>query len=70
MYALTANQNTQEDIDGLAGSIHKGCSGLAREAEQLTRRMNRLQLVEKKFRKTGVPGALQYSPLLRGIFRI
>jgi hypothetical protein len=32
--------------------------------------MNRLQLVEKKFRKTGVPGALQYSPLLRGIFRI
>ena len=70
MYALTANQNTQEDIDGLAGSIHKGCSGFAREAEQLTRRMNRLQLVEKKFRKTGVPGALQYSPLLRGIFRI
>jgi len=70
MYALTANQNTQEDIDGLAGSIHKGCSGFAREAEQLTRRMNRLQLVEKKFRKTGVPGALQHSPLLRGIFRI
>ena len=70
MYALTAKQNTQEDIDGLAGSIHNGCSGLATEAEQLTRRMDRMQLVEKKFRQAGVPGALQHSPLLRGIFRI
>jgi anaerobic magnesium-protoporphyrin IX monomethyl ester cyclase len=70
MYALTAKQNTQEDIDLLAGSIHNGCSRLATEAEQLTCRMNRLQLVEKKFRKAGVPGVLQHSALLRGIFRI
>ena len=70
MYTLTAKQNTQEDLDLLAGSIREGCSGLATEAEQLTRRMNRLQLVEKKFRQAGVSGALQHSPLLRGIFRV
>lgn len=70
MYALTAKQNTQEDIDQLAGSIQEGCSGLATEAERLTRLMNRLQLVEKKFKKAGVAGALQQSSLLRGIFRV
>jgi len=70
MYALTAKQNTHEDIDQLAGSIREGCSGLATEAERLTRRMNRLQLVEKKFKKAGVAGALQQSSLLRGIFRV
>lgn len=70
MYALTAKPVSPEDLDQLAGSIREGCSGLATEAEQLTRWMNRLQLVEKKFKKAGVPGTLQQSPLLRGIFRV
>jgi hypothetical protein len=70
MYALTAKQVAEEDLDHLAGSIQDGCTGLAREAEELTRRMNRLQLVEKKFKKAGVSGGLQQSPLLRGIFRV
>jgi hypothetical protein len=70
MYALTAKPDPKNGIDLLAGSIREGCGGLATEAEQLTRRMNRLQLVEKKFRQAGVPGALQTSPLLRGIFRV
>jgi anaerobic magnesium-protoporphyrin IX monomethyl ester cyclase len=70
MYALTAKLDSQDDLDQLAGSLREGCSGLVTEAEQLTRRMNRLQLVEKKFKKAGVPGALQQSPFLRGIFRV
>jgi anaerobic magnesium-protoporphyrin IX monomethyl ester cyclase len=70
MYALTAKPDPKNGIDLLAGSIREGCGGLATEAEQLTRRMNRLQFVEKQFRQAGVPGALQTSPLLRGIFRV
>jgi len=70
MYALTAKQSDQEEIDRLAGSIRQGCSVLAAEAEKLSHRMNRLQLVERKFQKSGVPGALQRSSLLRGIFRV
>jgi radical SAM superfamily enzyme YgiQ (UPF0313 family) len=70
MYALTAKPDPGNEIDLLAGSIREGCSGLSAGAKALTRRMNRLQLVEKKFRHAGVPGALQHSPLLRGIFRV
>jgi len=70
MYTLTAKPATREDLDQLAGALRDGCSRLAPEAGRLTRRMNRLQLVEKKFRKAGVPGTLQASPLLRGLFRI
>lgn len=71
MYALAAQESiTEDDLDGLVASVREGCTVLVRDAEQLTRRMNRLQLVEKKFRKAGVQGALQRSPLLRGIFRI
>jgi hypothetical protein len=70
MDALTAKQGMQGEIDGLAGSIRQGCSGLTAEGEQLSRRLNRLQMVEKKFRESGVPGALQHLPLLRGIFRV
>jgi hypothetical protein len=32
--------------------------------------MDRLQFVEKKFRQTGVPGEVQYSGLLRKLFRV
>jgi radical SAM superfamily enzyme YgiQ (UPF0313 family) len=70
MYTMTAKPVTQDDLDQLAGSIRHGCSGLAAEAGLLTRRMNRLQLVEKKFRKAGLPDTFQASTLLRGIFRI
>jgi anaerobic magnesium-protoporphyrin IX monomethyl ester cyclase len=69
MYTLTARLVSKKDLEELAGSIRKGCAELSTEAEQLTSRMNRLQLVEKKFRKAGVPSELQHSPLLRSIFR-
>jgi hypothetical protein len=32
--------------------------------------MERLQMTEKKFRQVGVPGEVQFSPLLRRIFRV
>jgi hypothetical protein len=70
MYSLTAKLVSPDDLDLLAGSIQTGCREFAAKAEQLTRRMNRLQLVEKKFRQAGVPGVMQDSPLLRGIFRV
>lgn len=70
MYALTARLVSKKDIDDLASSIHNGCRDLVAEAEVLARRFDRLQQAEKKFRKTGVPGEVQFSPLLRKIFRI
>jgi anaerobic magnesium-protoporphyrin IX monomethyl ester cyclase len=70
MYSLTAMPDPEKEIDLLAESIREGCRSLLSCAESLTRRMNRLQLAEKKFRQAGVPGILQQSPLLRGIFRI
>jgi radical SAM superfamily enzyme YgiQ (UPF0313 family) len=47
-----------------------GCHELEKEAEQLTTRMDRLQLAEKKFQQAGVPGEVQHSSLLRKIFRV
>jgi len=70
MYALAAQPDPGEGIDLLAGSIRDGCSQLNAETASLTQRMNRLQVVEKTFRHAGVPGVLQHSPLLRGIFRV
>jgi hypothetical protein len=70
VYALTAKPGAEQDTGPLAASLRAGCMELAAEAEGLTRRMKRLQLVEKKFRQAGVGGALQDSSLLRGIFRV
>jgi anaerobic magnesium-protoporphyrin IX monomethyl ester cyclase len=70
MYALTARLVTVKDFDDLAGLIRTGCSGFVKEAEEITRRMERLQLVEKKFSSAGVPGAGQQSSLLRRIFGV
>jgi anaerobic magnesium-protoporphyrin IX monomethyl ester cyclase len=70
MYALTARLVSKKDLDDLAGSIRTGCNDLVKEAEVLTGRLDRLQQAEKKFRKTGVPGEVQFSSLLRKIFRI
>jgi anaerobic magnesium-protoporphyrin IX monomethyl ester cyclase len=70
MYMLTARLVSKKDIDELAGSIHTGCLTLAKEAEVLTKRMDRLQMAEKKFRQAGVPGEVQRSSLLRKIFRV
>ena len=70
VYALTAKPEAEQETVLLTASLKARCSELAAEAEALTRRMHRLQLVEKKFRQAGVGGALQDSSLLRGIFRV
>jgi radical SAM superfamily enzyme YgiQ (UPF0313 family) len=70
MYKLTARLVSKQDIDELAISLHNGCRPLVEEAEALMKKMDRLQLVEKKFRQTGVPGEVQHSGLLRKIFRV
>jgi radical SAM superfamily enzyme YgiQ (UPF0313 family) len=70
VYAITSRLVSKKDLDDLAGSISTGCSGLAAEADALSGRLDRLQQAEKKFRKTGVPGEVQFSPLLRKLFRI
>jgi radical SAM superfamily enzyme YgiQ (UPF0313 family) len=70
MYKLTAKLVSKKDIDELAGSIKKGCSELSAEANELNKKMNRLQLVEKRFGYAGVSGALQDSSLLRKVFRV
>ena len=70
MYKLTAKLVTKKDLDELAGSMKKGCIELSAGAEELNKRMNRLQLVEKRFGYAGVSGALQDSSLLRKVFRV
>ncbi len=70
MYKLTARLVSKKDIDDLYLSVQAGCRSLFEEAEGLSKKMDRLQLVEKKFRTTGVPGEVQFSPLLRRIFRV
>jgi anaerobic magnesium-protoporphyrin IX monomethyl ester cyclase len=70
MYALTARLVSKKDLDELAGSIHAGCAGFVKEADGITSRMDRLQTTEKRFRQVGVPGEVQFSPLLRKIFRV
>lgn len=70
MYALTANLKSGKDLDQLGNSIRAGCRDLSCEAENLSQRMNRLQIVEKKFLYAGVPGVVQDSPMLQSIFRI
>ena len=70
MYALTARLVSKQDLDELAASIHAGCTGFVREADGITSRMDRLQTAEKKFRQVGVPGEIQFSPILRKIFRV
>jgi radical SAM superfamily enzyme YgiQ (UPF0313 family) len=70
MYKLTARLVSKKDLDELAGSIRTGCNGLLKEADQLTARMDRLQLVEKRFGYAGVPGVVQDSSLLRRVFRV
>jgi radical SAM superfamily enzyme YgiQ (UPF0313 family) len=70
MYTLTARLVSKKDIDELAASVQAGCLGLLKEAEQLSTRMDRLQVAEKKFRYAGVPGEVQHSSLLRKIFRV
>ena len=70
MYALTARLVSKKDIDDLAASIHDGSRDLIREADALSRRLDRLQQAERKFRKSGVPGEVQFSTVLRKIFRI
>lgn len=70
MYALTARLVTKKDLDELAGSIHTGCLAFIKEAEQITRRMDRLQMAERKFRQAGVRGEVQVSSILRKLFRV
>jgi hypothetical protein len=70
MYALTARLVSKQDLDELAGSIHAGCTGFVKEADGITSRMDRLQTAEKRFRQVGVPGEIQFSSLLRKIFRV
>jgi anaerobic magnesium-protoporphyrin IX monomethyl ester cyclase len=70
MYKLTSRLVSKQDLDELAHTIHNGCRPLVEEAEALTKKMDRLQLVEKKFRQTGVPGEVQYSGLLRRLFGV
>jgi len=70
MYTLTARLVAKKDLDEHTASIRAGCSGLVKEADALTRRMDRLQTAEKKFRQAGVPGEVQHSSLLRKIFRV
>ncbi|NMB79170.1 MAG: radical SAM protein, partial [Methanomicrobiales archaeon] len=70
MYALAAEPDPAEGIESLAGSIRTSCTGLISDAEALTRRMNRLQVAERKFRDYRVSGALQQSGLLRTIFQV
>lgn len=70
MYTLTSRLVSKADIDEFAHSIHNGCRPLVKEADALTKKMERLQMTEKKFRQVGVPGEVQFSPLLRRIFRL
>jgi hypothetical protein len=70
MYALTARLVTKKGVDELAVSIQKGCLELIKEADQITTRMDRLQLVEKRFGYAGVPRVVQDSNLLRKLFRV
>ncbi|MDD1684177.1 MAG: B12-binding domain-containing radical SAM protein [Methanoregula sp.] len=70
MYTLTARLVSKKDLDELAGSINTGCLALIKEADALTKRMDRLQMAEKKFRQAGVPGEVQHSSLLRKILRV
>lgn len=70
MYKLTARLVSKKDLEDLAGSIRKGCGELTAEAEAISRKMDRLQLVEKKFTKSGVSEVVQKSGLLRKVFRV
>jgi hypothetical protein len=70
VYALAAEPDPGAEVDRVAGSIREGCGTLVAKADAVSRRINRLQVVEKRFRQAGVPGAFQQSPLLRGIFRV
>jgi anaerobic magnesium-protoporphyrin IX monomethyl ester cyclase len=70
MYKLTNRLVSKPEIDELALTIHNGCRPFVEEADALAKRMDRLQLVEKKFRRTGVPGEVQFSGLLRKLFRV
>lgn len=70
MYALTTRLVSKKDLDELAGSIHTGCLAFIKEAEQITRKMDRLQMAEKKFRHSDVPGEVRISSVLRKLFRV
>jgi hypothetical protein len=70
MYTLTSRLVSKADIDEFAHSIRNGCRPLVEEADALTKKIERLQMTEKKFRQVGVPGEVQFSPLLRRIFRL
>jgi hypothetical protein len=70
MYTLTSRLVSKAEIDEFAHTIHNGCRPLVEEADALTKKMERLQLTEKKFRQVGVPGEVQFSSLLRKIFRV
>ncbi|MFA5269066.1 MAG: cobalamin-dependent protein [Methanoregula sp.] len=70
MYSLTTRLVSKKDLDELAVSIHAGCAKFVKEADGITSRMDRLQTAEKRFRQVGVPGEIQFSSLLRKIFRV
>lgn len=70
MYRLTTQLVAKKDIDELGASIQSGCRSLFGEADAIARKMDRLQLVEQNFRKTGVPGDALISPLIRKLFRV
>jgi len=70
MYKLTARLVAKQDIDDLEASIRTGCRQLFGEADAIAKKMDRLQLAERKFRARGVPGDVQNSSFLRKIFRV
>ncbi|MCX6690501.1 MAG: hypothetical protein NTW33_00260, partial [Methanoregula sp.] len=70
MYRLTAEMKSNDELDDIYISIRSGCECLAAKAEKLSGTMNRLQLLERKFRLAGIPHEVQGSDLVRSIFRI
>lgn len=70
MYELTANLNSSKEIDDLYEEIRNECDNSLSKAKTLTNRINRLQILERKFAENGISGFVQASGKIKTIFRI
>lgn len=70
IYKLTAELKSVEKINILYKKIENGCKEFIKNAEIISDRMWRLQILERKFEEMGIEDLVQNSSVIKKIFRI
>jgi len=70
IYKLTVDLESMEEIDALYKELEDNCRSFISEAEEISSRMWKLQILEGKFRDLGLKDSFQNSNLFHRFFKI